>query len=153
MLLVCCAVEIRPYRRFRAFSAAVLIYFSVVLLYLGLLLVFPVSLLLMIVLVAPVVEESVKGSFCRILGTASFSLGVCVGAGFAFVENISYLLFYSGVEGLYFIRIFGMVLHSTATGLVYYGISRERKWRYLVLAMVLHGLYNAFFPALWDMVN
>ncbi len=84
--------------------------------------------------------------------------GIMVGLGFSVMENINYMwLFASSGSGT--VVVFGTLmrtvattmLHITATGLVGYGLGRAKflggrsrsvAWLYLVLAIVLHAVFN-----------
>lgn len=137
------------------------------------------SFLLLAVVIAPVVEETLK-----YLGTSrgarrhkafnepvdGMIYGTTVGLGFAAAETIDYLInAYQGFGPLgtpielcdagaecflaaAFLRGLGSaVLHATASGIAGYGLSRRvidgkgrftRIW-WVVVAMVMHGLWNA----------
>lgn len=111
---------------------------------------------------APVVEELAKGAFwIFLIATARVAFmvdsaicGFAVGAGFALVENISYLGALSGQGfGIWLMRGFGTaVMHGGVAAIgavisVY--LADSRQWRGvrqfapgLVVAMVLHSLFN-----------
>jgi RsiW-degrading membrane proteinase PrsW (M82 family) len=111
---------------------------------------------------APVVEELAKGSFwIFLIATARVAFmvdsaicGFAVGAGFALVENISYLDPLQGRGfGVWLVRGFGTaVMHGGVAAIgafisVY--LSESRQWRGvrqfapgLVVAMMLHSLFN-----------
>ena len=111
---------------------------------------------------APVVEELVKGSFwIFLIATARVAFmvdsaicGFAIGAGFALVENVSYLQALRGRGfGIWLMRGFGTaVMHGGVAAIgavisVY--LSESRQWRGarqfapgLVVAMMLHSLFN-----------
>lgn len=111
---------------------------------------------------APVVEELAKGAFwVFLIATARVAFmvdsaicGFAVGAGFALVENVSYLGALSGREfGVWLLRGFGTaVMHGGVAAIgafisVY--LFESRQWRRLrqfapglVMAMMLHSLFN-----------
>jgi RsiW-degrading membrane proteinase PrsW (M82 family) len=111
---------------------------------------------------APVVEELAKGAFWIFLIAAarvafmvdSAICGFAIGAGFALVENVSYLEVLKGRGfGVWLIRGFGTaVMHGGVAAIgafisVY--LSESRQWRGarefapgLVVAMILHSLFN-----------
>src|ERR1700733_2889367 len=111
---------------------------------------------------APVVEELAKGAFWVLLiATARVAFmvdsaicGFAIGAGFALVENISYLVALSGRSlGVWMLRGFGTaVMHGGVAAIgafisVY--LNESRQWRGarqfasgLSAAMVLHSLFN-----------
>jgi len=111
---------------------------------------------------APVVEELAKGAFwVFLIATARVAFmvdsaicGFAIGAGFALVENISYLQVLNGRGlGVWLLRGFGTaVMHGGVAAIgafisVY--LSESRKWRGvrqfapgLLLAMVLHSVFN-----------
>jgi RsiW-degrading membrane proteinase PrsW (M82 family) len=111
---------------------------------------------------APVVEELAKGAFwVFLIATARVAFmvdsaicGFAVGAGFALVENISYLqLLHERGVGVWLLRGFGTaVMHGGVAAIgafisVY--LSESRQWRGvrqfapgLVVAMMLHSLFN-----------
>src|SRR5580658_9006351 len=111
---------------------------------------------------APVVEELAKGAFWIFLIAAarvafmvdSAICGFAVGAGFALVENVSYLEVLKGRGfGVWLMRGFGTaVMHGGVAAIgaflaVY--LSETRQWRGarqfapgLVVAMMLHSLFN-----------
>lgn len=111
---------------------------------------------------APVVEELAKGAFWAFLiATARVAFmvdsaicGFAVGAGFALVENVSYLEVLEGRGvGIWLMRGFGTaVMHGGVAAIgafisVY--LSESRQWRGarqfapgLVVAIILHSLFN-----------
>jgi RsiW-degrading membrane proteinase PrsW (M82 family) len=111
---------------------------------------------------APVVEELAKGAFwIFLIGTARVAFmvdsaicGFAVGAGFALVENITYLQVLEGRGfGIWILRGFGTaVMHGGVAAIgafisVY--LSESRQWRSvaqfapgLLAAMLLHSLFN-----------
>ena len=111
---------------------------------------------------APVVEELAKGAFwVFLIATARVAFmvdsaicGFAVGAGFALVENISYLQVLKGRGfGTWLMRGFGTaVMHGGVAAIgafiaVY--LSERRQWRGarqfapgLAVAMILHSLFN-----------
>jgi RsiW-degrading membrane proteinase PrsW (M82 family) len=111
---------------------------------------------------APIVEELAKGAFWIFLIAAarvafmvdSAICGFAVGAGFALVENVSYLEVLKGRGiGVWLMRGFGTaVMHGGVAAIgafisVY--LSESRRWRGarqfapgLVVAMMLHSLFN-----------
>ena len=111
---------------------------------------------------APVVEELAKGVFwVFLIATARVAFmvdsaicGFAIGAGFALVENVSYLEVLKGRGfGLWLMRGFGTaVMHGgvAAIGaLISVYLSESRQWRGarqfapgLVVAIVLHSLFN-----------
>jgi len=117
---------------------------------------------LYIVFGAPVVEELVKGTFWVFLIAAarvafmvdSAICGFAIGAGFALVENVSYLEVLNGRGfGIWLMRGFGTaVMHGGVAAIgaviaVY--LSESRQWHGprqfapgLVVAILLHSLFN-----------
>ncbi len=115
--------------------------------------------------VAPVVEESMKALFIIGLIVArrtGFLVdaaihGFAIGAGFAMVENLLYIVELPDTNPLlWLVRGFGTgMMHGAATSLV--GIvgktfaervSPQRPWVYLpglLLAILIHGVFNQFF--------
>jgi RsiW-degrading membrane proteinase PrsW (M82 family) len=111
---------------------------------------------------APVVEEMAKGAFWIFLivtARVAFMVdsaicGFAIGAGFALVENISYLQVLDGRGfGVWLMRGFGTaVMHGgvAAIGaLISVYLSESRQWRGtrqfapgLLVAMMLHSLFN-----------
>jgi RsiW-degrading membrane proteinase PrsW (M82 family) len=111
---------------------------------------------------APVVEELAKGAFwVFLIATARVAFmvdsaicGFAIGAGFALVENISYLEVLKGRDfGVWLMRGFGTaVMHGgvAAIGaLISVYLSESRQWRGarqfapgLAVAIVLHSLFN-----------
>jgi RsiW-degrading membrane proteinase PrsW (M82 family) len=111
---------------------------------------------------APMVEELVKGAFwIFLIATARVAFmvdsaicGFAVGAGFALVENISYLqLLHEHGLGVWLLRGFGTaVMHGGVAAIgafisVY--LSESRQWKGvrqfvpgLAMAMMLHSLFN-----------
>ena len=111
---------------------------------------------------APVVEELAKGAFWVFLvATARVAFmvdaaicGFAIGAGFALVENVSYLQALEGRDfGVWILRGFGTaVMHGGVAAIgafmaVY--LSESRQWRGvrqfapgLLAAMLLHSLFN-----------
>jgi RsiW-degrading membrane proteinase PrsW (M82 family) len=111
---------------------------------------------------APVVEELAKGAFwVFLIATARVAFmvdsaicGFAIGAGFALVENVSYLQVLNGRGfGVWLMRGFGTaVMHGGVAAIgafisVY--LSESRQWRGvrqfapgLVAAMMLHSLFN-----------
>src|SRR5580704_8314463 len=111
---------------------------------------------------APVVEELAKGAFWVFLIASarvafmvdSAICGFAIGAGFALVENVTYLQVLHGRDfGIWLMRGFGTaVMHGGAAAIgafisVY--LSESRQWRGtrqfapgLVVAMMLHSLFN-----------
>jgi RsiW-degrading membrane proteinase PrsW (M82 family) len=111
---------------------------------------------------APVVEELAKGAFWVFLIAAarvafmvdSAICGFAIGAGFALVENVTYLEVLKGRGfGVWLMRGFGTaVMHGGVAAIgafisVY--LSESRQWRGarqfapgLVVAMILHSLFN-----------
>jgi protease PrsW len=111
---------------------------------------------------APVVEELAKGAFwVFLIATARVAFmvdsaicGFAIGAGFALVENVSYLVALTGPGlGVWLMRGFGTaIMHG---GVVAIGafvsayLSESRQWRGarqfapgLAVAMMLHSLFN-----------
>jgi RsiW-degrading membrane proteinase PrsW (M82 family) len=111
---------------------------------------------------APVVEELAKGAFwVFLIATARVAFmvdsaicGFAIGAGFALVENVSYLEVLKGRGfGLWLMRGFGTaVMHGgvAAIGaLISVYLSESRQWRGarqfapgLAVAIILHSLFN-----------
>ena len=111
---------------------------------------------------APVVEELAKGAFwVFLIATARVAFmvdsaicGFAIGAGFALVENMTYLEVLQGRGfGVWLMRGFGTaVMHGGVAAIgaflsVY--LSESRQWRGarqfvpgLVVAMILHSLFN-----------
>lgn len=111
---------------------------------------------------APVVEELAKGAFWVFLIASarvafmvdSAICGFAIGAGFALIENVSYLQAFSGQGvGVWLLRGFGTaVMHGGVAAIgafisVY--LSESRQWRGLrqfapglLVAMMLHSLFN-----------
>jgi protease PrsW len=111
---------------------------------------------------APVVEELAKGAFWVFLIAAarvafmvdSAICGFAIGAGFALIENVSYLQVLKGRGfGVWLMRGFGTaVMHGGVAAIgafisVY--LSESRQWRGarqfapgLVVAIILHSLFN-----------
>lgn len=114
---------------------------------------------------APVVEELVKSVYwIFLIATARVAFmvdsaicGFAVGAGFALVENISYLqILHEKSLGVWLLRGFGTaVMHGGAAAIgafVSVYLSESRQWRGarqfapgLVAAMLLHSLFNQGF--------
>ena len=117
---------------------------------------------IMIILIAPVVEEYVKA-----LGVSYYSrsiwrprnglmTGAAVGLGFAATENFLYesnAYLAEGAEAfivLALVRSFSSTLmHASATSIAGYGFARakiygSRWWPYLIIAMLMHILFNFF---------
>jgi RsiW-degrading membrane proteinase PrsW (M82 family) len=98
------------------------------------------SLMLLIILIAPVIEESakfvltVKGGMKR---------GVAVGMGFAWLENILYYnSFFQIFTTLFFLREFSdPILHGTTTGLATKAWKGKVYW--FGVAVLLHVAWNA----------
>jgi RsiW-degrading membrane proteinase PrsW (M82 family) len=111
---------------------------------------------------APVVEELAKGAFwVFLIATARVAFmvdsaicGFAIGAGFALVENVSYLQVLEGRGvGVWILRGFGTaVMHGGVAAIgafVSVYLSESRQWRGarqfapgLVAAMMLHSLFN-----------
>jgi len=111
---------------------------------------------------APVVEELAKGAFWAFLvATARVAFmvdsaicGFAIGAGFALIENISYLQALEGRDfGVWILRGFGTaVMHGGVAAIgafVCVYLSESRQWRGvrqfapgLLAAMLLHSLFN-----------
>ena len=111
---------------------------------------------------APVVEELAKGAFwVFLIATARVAFmvdsaicGFAIGAGFALIENVSYMEVLKGRGfGVWLMRGFGTaVMHGGVAAIgallsVY--LSESRQWRGtrqfapgLVVAMILHSLFN-----------
>src|SRR5277367_1352981 len=111
---------------------------------------------------APVVEELAKGAlWVFLIATARVAFmvdsaicGFAIGAGFALVENVSYLQVIEGHEfGIWILRGFGTaVMHGGVAAIgavisVY--LSESRQWHGvrqfapgLIVAMLLHSLFN-----------
>lgn len=127
----------------------------------------------LIVIMAPLLEEAAKGLGVGLLGWRLGSardgafLGAAVGLGFAAIETFTYLLGALGAEGgrlagatfvtvviVAFVRsVSAGLLHPAATGLTGYGIGRAKArgrpvllgaLPYYIVAVVLHGTYNYF---------
>jgi RsiW-degrading membrane proteinase PrsW (M82 family) len=113
---------------------------------------------------APVAEESLKAAFIIILFARNrigfmidaAIMGFAVGAGFALAENVYYLYVFPGANvGVWMVRGFGTaIMHGGATavfGVMAQGLSERRATINplrlvpgLVVAVVVHGLYNYF---------
>ncbi len=111
---------------------------------------------------APVVEELAKGAFwVFLIATARVAFmvdsaicGFAIGAGFALVENVSYLEVLKGRGfGIWLMRGFGTaVMHGGVAAIgafVSVYLAESRQWRGarqfapgLVAAMILHSLFN-----------
>jgi len=111
---------------------------------------------------APVVEELAKAAFWIFLIASarvafmvdSAICGFAIGAGFALVENVSYLQVLGGRSfGIWLIRGFGTaVMHGGVAAIgafVSVYLSESRRWRGvrqfapgLLMAMLLHSLFN-----------
>ena len=111
---------------------------------------------------APVVEELAKGAFWVFLIAAarvafmvdSAICGFAIGAGFALVENVTYLEVLKGRDlGVWLMRGFGTaVMHGGVAAIgafVAVYLSESRQWRGarqfapgLLLAMMLHSFFN-----------
>lgn len=122
--------------------------------------------LLMTALAAPIPEELAKMVGAPILGrrritgeAQAFFIGMCLGTGFAILENMVYEGIYADWEGwswgaIALIRGVGSVLHPLCTGLVVLGWHRARTqgWGVLIKAYLsavgLHTLWNGGFEAL-----
>jgi RsiW-degrading membrane proteinase PrsW (M82 family) len=111
---------------------------------------------------APVVEEFAKGVFWIYLIAAarvafmvdSAICGFAIGAGFALVENVSYLIALTGPGlGVWLMRGFGTaIMHGGVAAIgafVSVYLSESRQWRGvrqfapgLAVAMLLHSLFN-----------
>jgi len=114
---------------------------------------------------APVVEELAKAAYwIFLIATARVAFmvdsaicGFAIGAGFALVENISYLqILHEKSLGLWLLRGFGTaVMHGGATAIgafVAIYLSESRQWRGvrqiapgLLAAMMVHSLFNQGF--------
>ena len=115
-------------------------------------------------MVAPVIEEVIKASFLIYLFRANkvgflidaAILGFTIGAGFAFVENIYYLINLSGSNlMIWIIRGFGTaIMHCGTTAIVaLMVVSLSKKINHLpvksflsglLLAILIHSVYNQF---------
>jgi len=109
------------------------------------------------VLIAPLIEETIKGLGAAVMvsrqpGRArAFAWGVAAGAGFALVEGMlnGALLLETWTTGVT-LRAGASLLHSVTTGIVAVGwretFARQRPWSLLIalaFTVVLHGLWNA----------
>jgi len=115
-----------------------------------------------IILIAPVIEEYVKA-----LGVKSFSryiwrprngllFGAAAGLGFAATENFLYestAYFEEGFRAFVVVALVrslsSTLMHASATSISGYGVARAKTyggpwWPYLVVAVVMHALFNLF---------
>src|SRR5258708_29280636 len=113
---------------------------------------------------APVAEEFLKASFIIVLFARNrigfmidaAIMGFAVGTGFALAENFYYLYEFPGANlGVWMVRGFGTaIMHGGATaifGVMAQGLTERRAlinplmlFPGLVVAVVIHGLYNYF---------
>jgi RsiW-degrading membrane proteinase PrsW (M82 family) len=113
------------------------------------------GLLLILVVVAPLVEELVKS--LGVLISRSYSsaaqamlAGAAAGAGFAIVENIAYSTISMSAWGAVVVfRVATVLIHtfgSAIVGLGWYGLMQQKKtWKFFAAygsAVTLHGLWN-----------
>jgi len=99
--------------------------------------------LISIVVIAPILEEFAKAYplFYRHGETEKslMTLGFLTGLGFGLAE----FLFYVFVIGVpVFIRIPGLIFHSTNTAVTAYGIGKNKSLFYYLIAVGLHSLSN-----------
>jgi RsiW-degrading membrane proteinase PrsW (M82 family) len=107
--------------------------------------IYPFSAALLIVLVAPFIEELAKvfplfyrhGETERSLVT----LGLLIGLGFGIAELVSYTAL-AGVP--FFVRIPGVIFHASSAVITAYGVSKKNPLPYYLLAVVLHITNNFF---------
>jgi RsiW-degrading membrane proteinase PrsW (M82 family) len=94
----------------------------------------------------PALEESVKYLPLRLsLFKENYVLiGLFVGLGFAMIENFKYLyIFYNEYGYIAFdIRIKATILHITTGIILGYFVSKKKGWLGLLLAILLHSLFN-----------
>ncbi len=117
-----------------------------------------VGIFLLIGIIAPFIEESLKPAALWALRKRSLSpaqgfvLGLYFGAAFAFIESSGMLIQLGAEEWVenILLRSATSLLHITCSGLVGYGyaysIFSERKgslFKYLCLATLLHGMWNS----------
>jgi len=104
---------------------------------------------LQLVLIAPAVEEIVKASTAAVaLRSVTWKTGIVLGAGFAFFESTSYLVFFQSIDNLYFMRFPSIAVHAAATALSCHGIAVKKPVRYLCAAILLHMAHNGLYPLL-----
>jgi RsiW-degrading membrane proteinase PrsW (M82 family) len=117
---------------------------------------------LIIIVIAPVIEELVKmmvvKRFSRYIWRPRNGLvfGAACGLGFAATENFLYegtALFtvgFAAFASLAVIRsISSLLMHASATSISGYGVARaksygEHWWPYLVMAIIMHSTFNMF---------
>lgn len=103
---------------------------------------------LMLIIAVPITEEIWKVLLSRV--RAGWSAGLAVGAGFGFFEGITFLVFYSWVPGLIYIRAVGLMIHALCSAVAFEGVARGQRWRWLLLAVGIHSLYNLGYPLVYE---
>lgn len=103
------------------------------------------STAILIVLVAPFVEELAKvfPLFYRHGETERtiVSLGILIGLGFGIAEMVEYVV----IGGAPIItRVPGLIFHASSAGIAAYGIAKKNPLPYYLLAVVLHMANNYF---------
>lgn len=101
------------------------------------------SLILAVVILAPIIEEFAKayplfyrhGESQRSL----FSMGFLVGLGFGIVEFLAYVIIV-GVP--WYVRVPGLFFHAALTSIVAYGIAEKHATGFYLLAVFFHASVN-----------
>ena len=105
------------------------------------------SLLLMLVFLAPVIEELSK--FFMTIYKKNEKSAVGVGMGFAIVENAMYYTAFASTIGLPMLLLFrefqDPILHTSTTSV---SIKSWKGYPYILIAIAMHSLYN--FIAIYD---
>lgn len=113
--------------------------------------VYPKSIILgmlFIILFLPVIEELLK---YLPLQSSLFKknyivIGFAVGLGFALIESFTYIYSYFTQYGsiLFTYRIGATLLHIATGGLMGFFVSKRKGWLGLLLAIMLHSLFNFY---------
>jgi hypothetical protein len=115
--------------------------------------VYPFSAALLIVVVAPFIEELAKvfPLFYRHGETqrSIVNLGLLIGLGFGIAELVSYTAF-AGVP--FFVRIPGVIFHVSSAAIVAYGIAKKNPLPFYLVAVSLH-MVNNFFALTQDLFS
>ncbi|MCW4000242.1 MAG: PrsW family intramembrane metalloprotease [Candidatus Bathyarchaeota archaeon] len=107
--------------------------------------IYPFSMALLIVVVAPFIEELAKvyPLFYRHGETerSIVTLGLLIGLGFGIAELVEYTII-GGVP--FYIRIPGVIFHASSATITAYGIAKKNPLPYYLIAVSLHVINNFF---------
>lgn len=102
------------------------------------------SLLIIVILIAPIIEESTKFLFTYF--GKDIKTGIAIGLSFALIENALYFNTYAGIFLMIFLlrEFTDPILHSTTTAISSFTWRKGIKYIALPIAILMHASWNLF---------